>query len=233
MKKILSTVLLLYITLPSSAQISFGYRFGMGSYKMSEMSSLLTELQHEIKLQYPVPISITDNFPNHYTQYGELTYSKEKHDYGINFTYLSTAGRLAYSDYSGEIAYNLNANAFRIGAIYRNFFFQTNSGQKNNLSLFAEISPAITINNITSDGYYEIKSGRNQIDKKHILESKTVGFSITPYAGIQWNFTESFGANLGIGYNAEISSQNKEIRDRKIDWSGVRFGLGLQYKLTL
>lgn len=232
MRKLLLSIALLFITLTSMAQIGFGYRFGIGSYKMSEMSSFLNVIQSGIKLDYPVPISVTDNFPNHYTNYGEITYSVKKNDYGVNFTYLSTGGRLAYSDYSGAIAYNLNANAYRIGAVYRNFFFQTNEGQDKNLSLFAEISPAITINNITSDGYYQTPSGRNEIDEKHIVESKSTGFSITPYVGIQWNIVKSMGINLGLGYNAEIPGKSSEMRDTKTDWSGLRVGLGLNYKLT-
>ncbi|MNJ96354.1 hypothetical protein D3C87_140780 [compost metagenome] len=232
MRKLLLSITLLFITITSMAQIGFGYRFGIGNYKMSEMSSFLNVIQSGIKLDYPVPISVTDNFPNHYTNYGEITYSIKKNDYGVNFTYLSTGGRLAYSDYSGAIAYNLNANAYRIGAVYRNFFFQTNERQDKNLSLFAEISPAITINNITSDGYYQTPSGHNEIDKKHLVESKSTGFSVTPYMGIQWNIVKALGVNLGLGYNAEISGKSSEMRDAKTDWSGLRVGLGLNYKLT-
>lgn len=230
MKKLILSIALLLMTITSMAQIGFGYRFGIGNYKMSEMSSFLNVIQSGIKLDYPVPISVTDNFPNHYTNNGEVTYSVKNSDYGINVTYLSTGGRLAYSDYSGAIAYNLNANAYRIGALYRNYFFQTNQGHENNLSLFAEISPAVTFNNITSDGYYETQSGRKEIDKKHIVESKSTGFSITPYVGVQWNFIKSLGANLGVGYNAEIPGKSSEMRDSKIDWTGLRVGLGLSYK---
>lgn len=232
MKKILLISILLCLVIPSIAQVGFGYKFGMGDYKMSQMSSLLKEIQSGMKIQYPVSISVTDNFPNHYTHYGEVTYSLKNNDYGINFTYLSTGGRLAYSDYSGEIAYNLNVEAFRIGALYRNYFFQTNPRQGKNLSIFAELSPAITLNNVDSDGYLETQSGRNEINKKYLVTSKSIGFSVTPTVGLQWNITKSFGTNLGIGYNAEIPGKSKEMKNTKVDWTGVRYGVGINYKLT-
>jgi len=231
MKKLILSSLLLYLAIPSMAQIGFGYKFGVGSYKMKEMNSLLNTIRSGIKLQYPVPISITDDFPNHYTHYGEVTYSIKDNAFGINITSLSSGGRLAYSDYSGEIAYNLNANAVRVGVLYRNFFFQTNKGKEKNLSLFAEVSPAVTFNSITSNGYYKTTTGRNEIDPKHIVESKSIGLSIMPNVGLQWNVTKSFGANLNLGYNAELPGKSKDIKDTKIDWTGIRFGVGLNYKL--
>ncbi|KKX48719.1 hypothetical protein [Sphingobacterium sp. IITKGP-BTPF85] len=47
---------------------------------------------------------------------------------------------------------------------------------------------------------------------------------------MQWNFIKSLGANLGVGYNAEIPGKSSEMRDSKIDWTGLRVGLGLSYK---
>lgn len=231
MKKVL-ILLLIVCALPSAkSQVGFGYRIGHGSYKMSAMSSLLVQIQRDLQQEFPVPMMVTDDFPNHYNHFAEVSYSKRNSDLGVNFTYLSTGGRVAYSDYSGELAYNLHAVGYRFGLHYRNFYFQTNPDQDKNLSLFIELSPGITQNDISSQGYYRTETGRNELAEKYMINSKSTGLSINTYNGIQWNIIRSFGINLGVGYQAELSGKVKDS-DTKIDWSGVRVGLGLNYKFV-
>ena len=101
MKKIILSIGLLFFMIPSWAQLGIGYKFGYSSYKMSEMNTFLTDMQSDMKKQYPIPLMITDNFPSYYSHYVEVTYALNKNEFGLNFTSLSTAGISTYSDYSG------------------------------------------------------------------------------------------------------------------------------------
>lgn len=232
MKKTIYTIICLLIAISANAQFKIEYSAGYGSYKMDDMKTQLGNIQTELKKQYPFDITITDNFPSYVTHNAGVTYTLlNKHEFGANMTYLTTAGRLAYSDYSGEIVDKLTLNVYRVGLLYRYHFYQIGIGNKTNISFYGELSPGMTLTSLKTKGHMKVGNEQKDLDDKYKLNSDISSFSILPQLGANFNLPYGIGVHISGGYDIDIGASIEQPKDLKVNWSGLRVGGGVSYKL--
>lgn len=231
MKKIAYTIICIFGMLSANAQVKVEYSAGYGCYKMSDMKGELGSILTELKTQYPLDIAITDNFPNYVTHSIGVSYILSKHELGANLTYQTTAGRLAYSDYSGVLVDKLTLNAYRIGLCYRYHFHQFKLSEKASISFYGELSPGIAFSNLKSKGYIKVDNTSIDLDDKYRIASDMVGFSVLPQIGGSLSLPYGIGIQGSAGYDFNMGESTKHNKDIKADWSGFRISGGISYLL--
>lgn len=226
MKKAILTLLSLFFILQAQSQITVKYSVGYGSYDMSDMKDLLSSTRSAILDIVPgLDISTTDNFPGYVTHTFDLGYRIQKHEFGITGSYLNTAGKISYADYSGKISSEIKVSGYRGGIFYRNYFYSINTGENQGMSFYGEISPSLIFSKIKID--QEISPENNILELEDNSYNST-SVSLLPQLGAKYNFTSHIGLFISAGYEINISSKISEI-ESKIDWSGLRINGGISY----
>ncbi|PXV66933.1 outer membrane protein with beta-barrel domain [Dysgonomonas alginatilytica] len=226
MKKAILVLLSLFFILQAQSQITVKYSVGYGSYKMSDMKDLLSGTRNAILAKVPgLDISTTDNFPGYIMHTFDLGYRMQKHEFGITVSYLNTAGKISYADYSGKISSEIKVSGYRGGIFYRNYFYSISMGENQSMSFYGEISPSLI--------FSKIKIDQEVFPKNNILELEDNSYnntsvSLLPQLGVKYNFTSHIGLFVSTGYEINFSSKISEI-ESEIDWSGLRVNGGISY----
>ncbi|MCD7972019.1 MAG: hypothetical protein LUG18_05030 [Candidatus Azobacteroides sp.] len=231
MKNYIVALFICLLPFSVQSQIKIEYSVGYGNYKMDDMQTELINLQNTLKTQYPLDIDIIDNFPGYLTYHIAVIYGMQEHEAGADFTYLTTAGKLAYSDYSGEIMNKLALNAYRIGLLYRYHFYQIGTVNKVNLSFYGEVSPGITFTNVKVKGHIKTNDEFISLDNKYLTGSNITGFSVLPRVGANLRLPYGIGIHVAGGYDFQMGSTLKQNKDVRVDWSGLRLEGGVSYQL--
>lgn len=226
-KKHILIILLTVAALSAKAQFTAGYSAGYGSYKLNDAKATLDDAFGNMTGAWPeIPFAITDDFPGYINHSADFGYRAGRHEAGIRVTYLTTGGKVAYSDYTGEYSYKLTVNGFRVGLNYRFYQPLTAAGKPTPLSLFAEISPAVTSTTLKENVYLKIYDySESTSDDLH-----AAGASILPQVGIKWNIIRLIGVHLSCGYDFCLKSKFKyegRKTEMEADWSGFRANLGV------
>jgi len=226
MKKAVLVLFSLFFILQAQSQVTVEYSVGYGSYKMSDMKDFLSSTQSAISDIVPgLDISTTDNFPGYITHTFHLGYRMQKHEFGITGSYLNTAGKISYADYSGKISSEIKVSGYRGGIFYRNYFYSISMGKNQSISFYGEISPSLIFSKIKID---QEVSPENNILRPEDNNYNSVSVSLLPQLGIRHNFTSRIGASISAGYEIDFSSEISEI-ESKLDWSGLRANGGISY----
>lgn len=218
--------------LSANAQINVEYSVGYGTYKMSEMNVELENVLIKLKKQYPLDIAITDKFPNYVIHCIGVSYLLSKHELGVNLAYQTTAGRLAYSDYSGVLVDKLTVNAYRVGVCYRYHFYQFKLSEKTNISFYGELSPELMLTNLKSKGYVKVdNAAKIDLEDNCLITSDMVGFAVLSQIGGSLSLPYGVGIHCSAGYDFDMIESPIKNKDIKVDWSGFRFSGGVSYLL--
>lgn len=219
------------IALNANAQFAISYSLGYDSYKMDDMKELLDNMAKEISYQLSgIPVVVVDDFPGYITHNLSLSYRIKRHEMGLNGTFLTTAGKIAYSDYTGEYSGKLILNGFRVGINYRFYIPIIDFNKNSSLSLYTEISPGITFSKLKSKEYIRIFDQSENANTN--LNLKANGISLLPQVGIKWLVTRHIGIQIGGGYNLQLGSHLKYNGTKSnitADWSGFRVNGGLSF----
>lgn len=231
-RHIFLTVASLLLCITANAQFSIGYSVGYGSYKMGEMKPIMDLYFEMAVLQYPnLPFELTSNFPGNTTHTLELGYMLNKHELGLKATYMTTGGKVAYSDYSGEYRDRLIANGYRIAATYR---YYVEAYRKKNIKLlvFGEISPGVTVSKLRSEKYIKIGDDMLKESPDSNIDFKGNGFTIQPQIGGKLYFTRNLAVVVTGGYDFEFGGKlSKFSTSPRLDWSGLRVNGGVSVTL--
>jgi hypothetical protein len=198
-----------------------------GTYLMSDMKAFQKQLHESADF---LPLKIVSSFPASFQGEAGLVYGLDegKKTIGGYVNYAYTRGRMHYADYSGSATYDLDL--MRIG-------FGVRGTQRiiKHLSAYAKLGLCVTLLDINS----EIVVGDNPADEDN--ESfHALGVAVEP--GLQWEYPYkrfSFYVNGGFEINLNgktmydgdshlIDSDNNPV---KIDWTGVRLGVGVMFRL--
>lgn len=212
------------------AQKRIEYSIGYGEYRMTDMQAALTGMMDNLMSQFPFDVAVMSNFPGYITHNFGVTYELNKHEFGVNVGYITTAGKIAYSDYSGEIIGKLSLNAYRIGFVYRYHVYRIGLGSKTSLSFYGELSPGMVLTKLKSKEHVMVGGQLKYIDEPYNVNSTSTGFSLLPQIGINLNLPYRFGLRVHGGYDIETGSKVKEKDGIRIDWSGLRFGGGVSFR---
>lgn len=232
MKKYILTILWFICgTIGMHAQLSISYSAGYGDYKMDDMRRILDASLQTMRYSLPKTIRITDNFPGYITHNFDVAYSSRHHEIGLKGTYMTTGGKIAYADYSGKYYEKLTLNGYRIGAMYKFHFLETQVGNKT-FSLFGEVSPAITFTQLKYKALLSLPDyDIHETNTEDNISTNESGFSIQPLIGGQLFITNNLFTFANIGYDFEFGSKLETTNNMlRADWSGFRINAGIGYK---
>lgn len=225
MKKHTITALFLFLTLGVKAQFNIGYSMGYGTYQMKEMKQLLQQAEGALIQSMPKGIGIVANFPPYITHTVDASYRFKRHELGLKGSYLTTGGKIAYSDYSGKYREKLTLNGIRMGAMYR-FYLKENKLGNYALQLFGEISPGITITNLKYKATLDLYQQNIHQEERDILATNGNGLSIQPLIGGRLQMNRHISLTASAGYDFEFGATLFTVH-RRADWSGFRLNGGV------
>ena len=232
-KYTLYLLLSVVIVFHANAQFSVGYSLGYGNYKMNDIKELLGDMANNIKYQLQgLPVAIVDNFPGYIIHSLDLSYRIKRHEIGFRGNFLSTGGKIAYTDYTGEYSGKILLNGYSLGANYRFYFPVADFDNNGSFSLFAELSPGITFSKLKSKEHTKIFGQRQDADEN--LKLKANGVYLNPQLGARWLITKQIGIQISGGYFFQLGSHLKYSgtdTNIKSDWSGIRLNGGLSFSL--
>ncbi|MDR2955744.1 MAG: hypothetical protein LBV43_11750 [Prevotella sp.] len=232
-KHIFLITLFIIITLSAKSQFSVSYSAGYGSYEMGDMKNLLNNMANELGGQLPgIPVKVVDNFPGYVTHNLDLSYRIKRHEFGFRSTYMTTGGKIGYSDYTGEYSGKLTLNGYRIGLNYRYYVPVADFGKSGLLSFFAELSPGITFSNLKSKEYIYLNILEERQDTDDNIDMNANGVSLLPQIGVKWFLTPNIGIHVSGGYDFQLGSYFKYqgVKSNiKSDWSGLRINGGVSF----
>lgn len=227
MKYIVSILISMFLFTQVEAQISVKYSVGYGTYSMSDMKGHLSNIRSEILQIVPgLEIATTDNFPGYVTQSFDVGYRMQKHEFGITGSYLNTAGKISYADYSGKISSEIKVSGYRGGVFYRNYFYKFDISKKQNLLFYGEISPGIIFSKVKID--QEVSPENDMLKLEKSASYNNTSLCLLPQVGVKYSLFSHVGLSLSVGYEINFGSKIPDI-ERKVDWSGVRFNGGIGY----
>jgi hypothetical protein len=220
MKKLL-VILLLYCPVHAYTQgWSFDYSIGYGTYQLDDIKNI----QHSMLNSYG--LKDTDCFPDYITHSVALGFITGRHQFGSNFSYLTTGGRLHRADYSGSYTVDMIMNGYRLGAFYR---YYINTGFSP-LNIYLQLSPGAMFSNLKMKEQVNVYSESAHETNK----LKGVGMYLEPTIGATYRITNQLHFSMGGGYEADfwgtlkLSGQETQI---KAHWNGFRLYGGLVFIL--
>ncbi len=222
----LLATLLLFLHSAYGQQPGIEFKSGYSTYAMND----LQKLSAYQKSHSNIPLKITADFPPFVT-FGTRIFVKFKQvETGIDYTYLSTGGRVHYRDYSGQIGFDQIAVAHAVGIFAGGQFVEHHRFTLKGSLLISLYSSTVNFNQYVNVGNYSESVLLGTISKSVVITpSIEPVFSLTPwmYTGIR------IGAGLDTrgGLRLKENHEAKLIDDRKeaitTDWSGFRSELFL------
>lgn len=229
MKKNIITALLLLFAMGANAQYNISYSVGYGTYKMNDMKDLLEYALQSMHSTMPKGLAIVDNFPPYITHTIDATYKKNHNEFGLKGSFLTTGGKIAYSDYSGKYIEKLTFTGYRIGALYRLYTNESKLG-KCTLSFFGEVSPAIMFTHLGYKATLDIYEQNIHQEGTDNISTNATGLSIQPMFGGRLAVTRNISFSASLGYDFELGSKLPTMNDvYRADWSGFRLNGGVIY----
>lgn len=203
---------------------SVRFKIGYGTYQMNQ----LKDLQKAIVTTLPVRGKATQSFPAYWNfQMKYLYKTSDKNRIGAFIDYASTGGRIAYSDYSGELKVDNVVSRYGLGVSEEYVL-----AQKDALSLSGLIEASALYSRLMMDSFVKI----NDQSQKDLAKLKSLGLALEPgllgegkiskmtiglSVGYQLSFCKPFhlkGERKAILTNTET---NKKVNP---NWSGIRLG---------
>lgn len=230
-KYIVTAFCLLLATTGAYAQVSVSYSVGYGDYKMKDMSNFLHTALQNVSPSILDKLSIVDDFPGSIIQNLNTTYSYKSQEFGLKGTYMYTGGKIGYNQDEERHTEKLNLTGFRIGALYRYHFYKAQMGDQS-ISLFGEISPAVTFTQLKYKTELQLPDfGVYEDNPQNKVNTNETGFSIQPLVGAQYFLTNNIFTTASVGYDIEFGTKLKVMDNKlKADWSGLRVDIGVGYK---
>ena len=112
--------LVLNFIMANGQKIDAGLEFGIGSYEMSDLKSLVSS----VLASNPVEPKLISNFPSYFYYQPYLKFCRKNYNYGLSLGLQSTGARISIHDYSGEYLFNtqitgLSASVFGEAYLYK------------------------------------------------------------------------------------------------------------------
>jgi hypothetical protein len=185
------------------------------------LESKLTDVVKEIP-----NAAIVANFPNYFVHSFALNYTLGREEFGFQITRMNTAGKIAYSDYSGKYVNKLTLTGVRIGTRYRYHLKDFSIAKKHKVTLFGELSPGVVVSKLKHEVYEQY--GDETVNEDNDDDYGTTQFSLLPQVGAKVNFGR-LGVHVIAGYDFQFGGKLDNDLKTKISWIGLRTGIGVSY----
>jgi hypothetical protein len=200
-----------------SQTIRITYETGYGFYSLNNLKTVQINISKQLN---ELPVKAVVQFPDYINHSASIGLYLDKNNiFGINASYLTTGGRNHLSDYSGEYKLDMILNGYQLGIESEHIF---NLGNKFDMNLnfkmgliksYLDISEYLIINGLDSNTSTENYTQTN--------------FFLEPNLNVSYKIINSIAFKVGLGYNLNTSTFNREL----IDWSGFRPRIGISYSL--
>lgn len=216
---------IIFIFLQNTYGQNYSFRIGLG-YGFYNMGGL-ENLQSEISNTYPgLDIKPVNSFPPFLNyQIQVIRKVSSKINLGLFFEFMTTGGRNAISDYSGEIRIDQIVNGYNSGLLFEKKIFER---KIKNLFFTFQLSLIYSTLQVNENDKLYNQSFKNSTD------FSSIGFGLEP--GFSYEILSSpliIRANLGFHVNLSKDFQLKENSNMTLqnspDWTGLRFRVLIGY----
>lgn len=220
MKKLLIILFLYYPIHAHTQGWAIDYSLGYSTYQLDD----IVNLQHSMINNYG--LKETDCFPNYITHSVSLGFVTGRSNFGINFSYFTTGGRLNRADYSGSYTVDMIMNGYRLGSYYRDYI----NTKYPPLSIYLQLGSGVMFSSLKMEEKVNVYTE----SARETSKLNGVGIYLEPTIGATYRFTNRLHFSLGGGYEADflgtlkLSGQETQI---KAHWNGFRLYGGITYIL--
>lgn len=224
---------ILFVCQTRAQELTVEYNTGYGTYQMKDMKDMLQGIRVEPPLDN---FQTTDNFPGYMLHNIRFGYAWKKHQAGVLFEYLNTAGRNHLADYSGEFSGEIRVKGYKTGLFYRWSFARLPLG---NMALepYLQFSTGIIADRVKSHTYLAI--GETML-VDHYETLHGINMFVEPAVGMRLKVNRHIAVNLSVGYewdpvsNLYAKKEGQRVKsDAGADWSGLRLQAGLVFYISL
>lgn len=230
---LLITLSILFVCRGNAQELTVEYNTGYGTYRMGDMKDMLEGIRVEPPLDH---LRTTDNFPGYQLHTVRVGYAWMKHQAGVLFEYLNTAGRNHLADYSGEFSGEIRVRGYKTGLFYRWSFAGVPLGDMA-LEPYLQFSSGITADRVKSRAYLAIGE-EALVDHRETLNGSNL--FVEPAAGVRLKVNRHIAVNLSAGYewdpvsNLYAKKEGQRVKSEAgTDWSGLRLQAGLIFYVSL
>ena len=236
-RMILALVASLIFTIPAtSQQIVFGGKVGYGWYQLNDLKDFQWAL---VSQPGQIPAKPLEQFPGFIYQALSLEFQTGEFQFiGMDYTYHTTGGRNALSDYSGDYRLDMNLKGHRIGVYYKDKIV----GQQKT-GLFVQFRGGVVFTTLETEEELEIYPSFKETWEPD-FNSRSLYFE--PSLIAFRNLAKRFRLEVAFGYEYEFGGvlylkfsgrqgelQNPESRASvRANWTGIRLSAGLKYSLN-
>jgi len=227
MKKLIIFSAFILLCWSLKAQISFGYRGGYGSYSMKSLSAF----QEAACSSSIFPAKVVTQFPGYFTHRLYLGKPNWSPLNGAYVGYLTTAGRISISDFSGKYMFDMVLNGFQDG-----FHLDEIISQAAGIDFRGYLEFGATTTFLQLREY--LKVGDEEVEETY----RFMGHGIDVQPGISAMYQLSnFRFGCYLGYELSIAAAFYEQGNPKTklgtsssnlakpEWTGVRTGIEVTY----
>ncbi len=230
------TIFLLFVIINStlySNEFQASYKIGYGSFGMSGLRKMQNDIAWSYHLEN-ISVAVVDEFPDFYTHDFSVSMSiNPTINLGISIGFLSSGGKLHYSDYSGEISIKNYLDCFIIGP-----FIELNIINKESFRILCKLDARLSSTDLKIIQDFTLL----QTSISEQLDFVSTGINIEPSIAIEYNLSIlSFRLELGYSMDFSDALHLKDDEDVKLitsgsdevipDWSGKRIGFVLGIRL--
>lgn len=236
MKKII--LLLLIFLLPvllTAGKFSFAVTPGFGFYSMKTLQKLQNDIIIQKIKDYHVDYKTVENYPGNVFFAGEARYQyKSNHFIGVGYQYHSTAARLSYKDYSGELRTDLLNETSIFYLLYNRKYIVTE-----NFAITLLINYNLLFTNMDFIDYTQLGDDitTEKIKCNSFAHALSVGFDFSQTIdafeiGLRISFLHDMNNLLISGdYFYDRGGKSETFGETEAEWNGIRAGLIFAYHL--
>lgn len=230
-KNIVALIILCFVS-ETSAQHSIGFNFGIGTYNMSDLKSILKRSVQNNPLE---PVLVSD-FPPYFYYQPTFCFKGESWNSGLKFSYFSSGSRWSIRDYSAE---------YRLDALVKGYapaiFVERSLFKKDKFTCSLHCDAGYLISKVEMKEFFSI--GEQQPISSTFTAS-SLNIFISPQLNAKYLLKERVILEGFAGYQVDLIRGPLQVSPDPIDyvtylfekgsctnWSGLRIGIGVSYEL--
>lgn len=229
---ILSCFIFLILFEVSAQNVKFSFETGVGTYSMTDLKSFINTSTKDNPLD-PVMVS---NFPPYFYFSPSISLGIKNHNLGTRFSLISSGARSSIKDYSGEYRFDGTVSGFG-SALFDEVYIH----RSEKYGVLFRLDIGGIYSKLKLHEFFQLNDIEQLNESYHFF---SMNLYTLPGLKFDYNISENFSLFANAGYHIDIfksplyiegSKRNMYLTDRnsqvKVNWNGVRIGLGISYKL--
>lgn len=227
---------LLYQGASYGQEYSFSINAMYGTYQMASMKKFQSDLYQNVSSSVNVPFKITDEFPGFIGYELSANMSLKKFFFGFQLATRSTGGRISYADYSGKYNIDNKLLNFEGHGVIGTTVYNT---EKLTLNVAGQIGVALTNHELSSSLQLT-----NQNEQAESFKFSSLNVIVAAGSELRYYILNNVFVNFKARYDLHIPGkltykentnaylENDNGEEVKVDWSGIRGGIGIGLRIN-